>query len=55
MPVTLSAECPYCGCILTVILGTCVDSRRGGCQHVEEITWIGSQIFVAFICPLKIS
>jgi len=44
----LTAKCPYCGAVLTVILGSYVDSRRGGCVHVVEVSRIDGQIYVAF-------
>jgi len=53
VPANLTAKCPYCGAVLTVILGSYVDSRRGGCKHVAEISRIDEQIYVAFECQSK--
>lgn len=48
VPAELTSKCPYCGAVLIVILGSYVDSRRGGCVHVVEVSRIDGQIYVAF-------
>lgn len=53
MPANLTSKCPYCGTEITVILGSYVDSRRGGCAHVVEVSRIDGQIYVAFEEPKK--
>jgi hypothetical protein len=44
----LTSKCPYCGAGIVIILGSYVDSRRGGCEHVVEVSRIDGQIYVAF-------
>ncbi len=51
VPANLTAKCPYCGVEIVVILGSYVDSRRGGCAHVVEVSRIDGQIYVAFEEP----
>lgn len=48
VPANLTAECPYCGAVLTVILDSYVDYKRGGCGHVAEVSRIDGQVYVAF-------
>lgn len=48
VPANLTAECPYCHAVFTVIIGSYVDTRRGGCTHVAEVSRIDGQVYVAF-------
>lgn len=48
VPADLTSKCPYCGAVVTVILGSYIDTRRGGCEHVVEVSRIDGQIYVAF-------
>lgn len=48
VPANLTAECPYCHVVLTVIIGSYVGTRRGGCVHVAEVPRIDEQVYVAF-------
>ena len=49
----LTAECPYCGAILEIIIGSYVDTRHGGCPHVVEISRIEGQIYVEYQCQQR--
>ena len=53
VPADLTSKCPYCGAVVTVILGSYIDARRGGCEHVRQIERIETQIFVVFECKQK--
>jgi len=55
VPANLTAECPYCHVVLTVLTGTYTDTRRGGCPHIEEISRVEGQIFVVFQRQLKLT
>jgi hypothetical protein len=48
VPAELTSKCPYCGAEIVVVLGSYVDTCRGGCAHVVEVTRIDGQIYVAF-------
>lgn len=48
MAANLTAKCPYCGAEIVVIIGSYVDSRRGGCAHVVEVSRIEGQIYVEY-------
>lgn len=49
----LTAECPYCGALLQVVLGTYMDTQHGGCKHAGEISRIEGQIYVEFTSTKK--
>lgn len=51
MAAKLTAECPYCHAVIEIIVGSYVDTRRGGCAHVVEISRIEGQIYVEFQEP----
>ncbi len=44
----LTAECPYCRAVIEIIVGSYVDTRRGGCAHVVEVSRIEGQIYVEY-------
>lgn len=48
VPVKMMSKCPHCGAVLEIILGSYVDTRRGGCKHVLEVTRIDGQIYVEY-------
>ncbi len=51
MAAKLTAECPYCRAVIEIIVGSYVDTRRGGCAHVVEVSRIEGQIYVEFQEP----